>query len=121
MVTGYADVVADDKAPGGSDGAGEEDVEGEPAGVLLALPGSGAHRGQNCHRACLRAPGTVRSGGRSSDLVAFSSIFYIYSVVADIAAAVPHRAGRRAPELSEGRDKLAVTLTRQLVKPRIWL
>jgi hypothetical protein len=40
--------------------------------------------------------------------------------VADIAAAVPHRAGRRAPELSEGRDKLAVTLTRQLVKRRIW-
>lgn len=40
--------------------------------------------------------------------------------MADIAAAVPHRAGRRAPELSEGRDKLAVTLTRQLVKRRIW-
>ena len=50
MVTGYADVVADDKAPSGSDGAGEEDVEGELAGVLLALPGPGAHRGRSCHR-----------------------------------------------------------------------
>ena len=55
-VTGYADVVADDEAPGGGDGAGEEDVEGEPAGVLLALPLPlpGARRRRSCHRAAFR-------------------------------------------------------------------
>jgi hypothetical protein len=59
-VTGYADVVADDEAAGGGDGAGEEDVEGEPAGVLLALPlplpGARRRRRRSSHRAaCLRA------------------------------------------------------------------
>lgn len=80
VLTGYADVVAADKAAGGSNGAGEENVEGEPAGVLLALPGSRAHRGRSCHchRACLRLRArsvraeipTPQTGGRTRDLVA---------------------------------------------------
>jgi hypothetical protein len=80
VLTGYADVVAADKAAGGSNGAGEENVEGEPAGVLLVLPGSRAHRGRSCHchRACLRLRArsvraeipTPQTGGRTRDLVA---------------------------------------------------
>ena len=44
--TGDADIIADDEAAGGSNGAGEEDVERQFAGVLLGVSGGG-----RCHGA----------------------------------------------------------------------